>query len=68
MKKYDNYTAHIKIGWVKPCIVERLKGISEGALRKKKEGKILVEGIHWHRAPDNVIYYHFENIDKFLGA
>jgi hypothetical protein len=68
MKKYDKDSFHIKIGWVKPCIIESLKGITVGALRKKKESNILIEGVHWHRAPDNVIYYHFENIDQFLGA
>lgn len=57
----------IKLGWVKDRILERLKGITSEALRsKRREGK-LVEGYHWRKADDGVIYYHYERIDEYLG-
>ena len=54
-------------GWVKPKKIEEIKGISVGALRKKREAGYLIEGKHWRKAKDNVTYYHFEAIDNFIG-
>lgn len=56
----------IKLGWVKPKVIENLKGITEGALKKKRERGILIEGIHWRKAQDNVIYFNYERLDEFL--
>jgi len=60
-------TIYIKSGWVKPIIIEKIKGITAGALRKKRESGFLIEEKHWRRATDNVIYYNFEEIDRFIG-
>jgi len=57
----------IKLGWVKPKKIEELKGITIEALKKKRERGVYIEGIHWRRAPDNVIYFNYENIDLFIG-
>jgi hypothetical protein len=55
------------LGWVKGKKTEEIKGISVGALRKKREAGFFIEGLHWRKAKDNVIYYHFEAIDRFMG-
>jgi len=55
-------------GWVKGKKIEEIKGISVGALRKKREAGFFIEGKHWRKAKDNVIYYYFEAIDRFMGA
>jgi hypothetical protein len=57
----------IILGWVKPIIIERFKGITAGALRKKRESGFLIEEQHWRRAKDNVIYYNFEEVDRVIG-
>ena len=57
----------IKLGWVKARIIEELKGITQGALKKKRERGILVEGIHWRKAADNVIYFNYERLEEFLN-
>lgn len=59
---------YIKLGWVKPVVIQNLKGITVAALKKKKERGQLIENVHWRKADDNVIYYHFENINKFQGG
>lgn len=56
----------IKLGWVKPRVIENLKGITEGALKKKRERGLLLEGFHWRKASDNVIYFNYERLDEFL--
>ncbi|NRA54098.1 MAG: hypothetical protein HRU23_08140 [Gammaproteobacteria bacterium] len=56
----------IKLGWVKAKKIEDLKGITVGALKKKRERGVLVEGVHWRKAPDNVIYFNYERLDEFL--
>lgn len=57
----------IRLGWVKPIIIEKFKGITGGSLRKKRESGFLIEERHWRRAEDNVIYYNFEAIDNRIG-
>ncbi|WP_448550543.1 hypothetical protein [Thalassotalea fusca] len=59
---------YIKLGWVKPIIIEKLKGIKTDALRKKKEQHLFIEEKHWRKAKDNVIYYNYEELDSLLGG
>ncbi|MCL1124480.1 hypothetical protein [Shewanella surugensis] len=60
----QTHNTSVKIGWVKPVMLERLKGITYDALKKKRP--LLEEGHHWRKAGDGVIYYHFEAFDEWL--
>lgn len=57
---------YIKLGWVRPVIIERYKGITPDALRKRRERGMLIEGQHWKKIGGSVMY-HFENIDEYFG-
>jgi len=57
---------YIKLGWVKPIIIEQLKGITINALRQKCKRGLLIEETHWRKADDNVIYFNFENLEEYL--
>jgi len=57
---------YIFLGWVKPIVIENLKGITVGALKKKRERGLFVEGIHWKKADDNVIYFNYEKVEEYL--
>ena len=57
----------MKFGWVKAVIIERYKGITSEALRKK-QGCQLTEGFHWRKAADGNVYYNYENIDEWLSS
>lgn len=55
----------IRLGWVKPIIIENLKGITVGALDKRKVRGKLIEGIHWKKVHGTVMY-HYERIDQLF--
>lgn len=56
----------IKLGWVKPIIIEQFKGITVEALSKKRQRGLLIEETHWRKAADGVIYFNFETLDEYL--
>jgi len=58
---------YIKLGWVKPIIIEKFKGITIAALDKKRQRGVLIEEKHWRKADDNVIYFNFENLEEYLA-
>lgn len=41
-------------------------GLSEGAIRKKLERGIWIEGKHWHRSPDGCIYIDMPAVDRWI--
>jgi len=55
-----------KVQWVKSSIVTESMGISKNALNIKRCRSILVEGLHWRKAPDNVIYYNLCEIQNWI--
>jgi hypothetical protein len=57
---------YIKLGWVKPIIIEKTKGITADALSKKRQRGQIIEETHWRKAADGVIYYNFEQLDEYL--
>jgi len=57
---------YIKLGWVKPRILEELKGMTFDALKAKRIAGHLIEGIHWRKASDGNIYYNYEAIDEWV--
>lgn len=52
--------------WVKSNIIFREMGISLNALNKKRYRSIWIEGIHWTKAKDNVIYYDIDEIQRWI--
>ncbi|CAI2335100.1 hypothetical protein CGG79_20170 [Vibrio parahaemolyticus] len=54
------------IMWVKSNIIYREMGISLNALNKKRYRSIWVEGVHWMKAKDNVIYYEIDEIQRWI--
>lgn len=52
-----------QLGWVRPSVIEARKGITKGALDKKRQRGQLIEKVHWGYS-DGVIYYNFEEIDR----
>jgi len=59
--------AYIQFGWVLPTIFEQYKGITKDALDKKRKTGKLIEGIHFKKADDGRIYYHYENYDEYVA-
>lgn len=57
---------YIKLGWVKPIIIETFKGITVEALSKKRQRGLLIEETHWRKAEDGVIYFNFEKLEEYL--
>jgi hypothetical protein len=62
-----NESIYIKLGWVKPIIIEKFKGITIAALDKKRQRGVLIEETHWRKADDNVIYFNFEKLDEYIA-
>ncbi|WP_122975716.1 excisionase family protein [Vibrio coralliirubri] len=52
--------------WVKSNIIQRKMGLSIHAINKKRYRSIWVEGIHWIKARDNVIYYDIDEIQRWV--
>ncbi len=52
--------------WVKPIIIQEKMGLSINALNKKRYRSIWIEGIHWIKAKDNVIYYEIDQIQRWI--
>ena len=68
MKNIDNELHRqlfIQMGWVKPAIIDRYKGITYDALKSKRQAGKLKEGYHWLKS-DGIIYFHFERINEYL--
>ncbi len=57
---------YIKLGWVKPAKMEELKGMSFDALKHKRRCGQFIEGVHWRKAGDGMIYYNFEAVDDWI--
>lgn len=45
-----------------------LTGYSEGALHKKIHDSVLVEGVHFYRAPDGRIHFDIKEYEKWVKA
>lgn len=58
-------TNNIKLGWVKPKVMEDLKGLTYQSLRKKRNQGYLIEGRHWKKI-FGVVMYHYERIDELF--
>lgn len=58
--------AIIQLGWVKPAIIEQLKGVSIAALDGKRKNHKMREGYHWRKADDGNVYWHFERFDDYV--
>lgn len=52
--------------WVKDTIIERDKGITKNAIRKKRERKIWIDGLHYKMGPDGVYYYDINAINRWI--
>lgn len=52
--------------WVKDTIIERDKGITKNAIRKKRERKIWIDGLHFKMGPDGVYYYDINAINDWI--
>ena len=52
--------------WVKPSIIEAVFGYTKQALDKKRSRGIWLEGDIWRKAPDGVIKYSPDAIDKWV--
>jgi hypothetical protein len=59
---------NFKLGWVKPSVIENLKGITINALSHKCKQGVLTEGYHYRKAADGNIYFNFENVDEWLAT
>jgi len=57
---------YIKLGWVRPGVVEQHKGITECALKNMVTAGKLVEGKHWKKAPNGKLFYNFEAMDDWV--
>lgn len=55
-----------KSNWVKDTIIERDKGITKHAIRKKRERGYWVEGVHFKKGPDGVYYYDINAINEWI--
>jgi len=53
------------IGWCLGTIIHQKKGMSPGALMKKKQRGELVEGVHWKKTLGR-IWYHYEKFDELI--
>lgn len=56
----------IALGWVKPVIIENLKGVTVAALDCRRKRHKMREGYHWQKAEDGNIYWHFERFDDYV--
>ena len=52
--------------WVKPSIIEAAFGYTKAAIDKKRSRGIWLEGDIWRKAPDGVIMYSPEAIEKWV--
>lgn len=56
---------YVKLGWVKPEIIEKFKGLTPGAMEKRRVRGKLIQGIHWKKV-QGIIMYHYENLDQLF--
>jgi hypothetical protein len=56
-----------KIGWCLAPIIYQKKGITPGALMKKKQRGELIEGLHWKKTLGR-IWYHYEKFDELIDS
>ncbi|MFC1503302.1 excisionase family protein [Pseudomonadota bacterium] len=53
--------------WVTHKIITQKMGITKAALDTKRYRGILIEGVHWKKAIDNVIYYNIKEINNWIN-
>lgn len=56
----------VNLGWVKPIIIEKFKGVTVSALDSKRKTFKVREGYHYRKADDGNIYWHFERFDDYV--
>lgn len=52
--------------WVKGKILQQMTGLSTEAARKKRERGEWLEGKHWKYAPDGMVWYNWQEIDRWV--